>query len=201
MKLSRSLMLVATLWLAGCSGSPVIQYYMLSAEEPPEHSVHPKYEPHIAVGPVSLPEIVNRPQFVIRTAINQVTVVENHQWADPLADGMSRVIAENLMQLLGVKQISVYPQSAAGHAEYRVLVDMHRFESSLGGTALMDALWTVRHSGSNERKSLKEGRSRSEEPTNGSTYEALAAAHSRNLARISHDIAEAIRSMMAGFRE
>ncbi|WP_447600773.1 PqiC family protein [Nitrospira sp. Nam80] len=103
------------------------------------------------------------------------------------------MIAENLSRLLGTKQVSVYPQSAGDQAEYRVLVDVQRFESALGGRVLIDALWTVSHD-SEGQGSLKRGRSSVEETANGQNYEALAAAHSRGLVRISRDIADAIRS-------
>ena len=106
----------------------------------------------------------------------------------------ARVIADNVSRLLGTKLISVYPQSAADHAPYRVLVDVQQFESALGSHILIDASWTIRHSDHGET-ALKMGRSSVEEPAGGPGYEALAAAHSRALVRISRDIAEAIRSM------
>ena len=96
-------------------------------------------------------------------------------------------------RLLGARQVSVYPQSAGDQAEYRVLVDVQQFESTLGSRIAIDALWTVRHS-SQDGSSSKTGRSSVEEPA-GANYEALAAAHSRALVRISRDIADAIRSI------
>jgi uncharacterized lipoprotein YmbA len=122
------------------------------------------------------------------------TLIEEHQWAEPLQSEIPRVIAENLSRLLGTKQVSVYPQSAGDQAQYRVLVDVHQFESALGGRASMEAFWMIRKNSQSD-PSVKSGRSSVEEPVNGASYEALAAAHSRGLVRISRDIADAIRSM------
>jgi hypothetical protein len=63
-----------------------------------------------------------RPELVLRTSGNSVKLVEEHQLAEPLKNEIPRVIAENLLRLLGTKQVSVYPQSAGDQAEYRVLV-------------------------------------------------------------------------------
>jgi uncharacterized lipoprotein YmbA len=179
--------------LAGCSGSSPIHYYTLSAEASADSAPPGKNERQITIGPVTLPEVVERPELVLRTSANSVKLVEEHQWAEPLKNEIPRVIAENLSRLLGTKQVSVYPQSAGDQAEYRVLVDVQRFESALGGRVSIDALWTVSHD-SGDESSLKRGRSSVEETANGQNYEALAAAHSRGLVRISREIADAIRS-------
>jgi uncharacterized protein len=188
-------LLLAVFGLVGCGGSPPIQYYTLSAEALPDAGLAVRTERHIAIGPVTLPDVVERPQLVMRTTANRVTLVEEHQWAEPLASEIARVIADNLSRLLGTQLISIYPQSAADQAPYRVLVDVQQFESTLGSRILIDAFWTVRRSDHGETSSLKMGRSSVEEQANDPGYEALAAAHSRALVRISRDIAEAIHSM------
>lgn len=193
-RVGRLAILLAIIGLAGCGGSPPIHYYTLSAEASLDSRLPGKNGRQITIGPVTLPDMVERPQLVLRTSANKVTLVEDHQWAEPLKSDIPRVIAENLARLLGTRQVSVYPQSAGDQAEYRVLVDVQQFESSLGSRAAIDALWTVRRS-SQDGPSFKTGRSSVEEPAGGANYEALAAAHSRALVRISRDIADAIRSI------
>ena len=194
-RVGRFAFLLAIVGLSGCGGSPPIHYYTLSAEASRDPSFADKtLERLITIGPVTLPDVIERPQLVLRTTPNQVTLVEEHQWAESLKTEIARVIAENLTRLLGTEQVSVYPQSAGDHAQYRVLVDVQKFESALGGRASIEAFWTVRKN-SDDDPSVKSGHSSVDEPVNGSSYEALAAAHSRGLVRISRDIADAIRSM------
>ena len=193
-RVGRLAILLAIIGLAGCGGSPPIHYYTLSAEASLDSGLPGKNGRQITIGPVTLPDMVERPQLVLRTSANKVTLVEDHQWAEPLKSDIPRVIAENLARLLGTRQVSVYPQSAGDQAEYRVLVDVQQFESTLGSRAAIDALWTVRRS-SQDGPSFKTGRSSVEEPAGGANYEALAAAHSRALVRLSRDIADAIRSI------
>jgi uncharacterized lipoprotein YmbA len=144
------------------------------------------------VGPITLPEVVDRPQFVLRAGPNEVTIVELHRWAGPLKSEISRSIAENLAADLNVKRVAAYPQSAGDNADYRVLVDIQRFDSTLGESATIDALWTVKRASDG---TLRTGRSTARESGSGGTYDAVAAAHSRALATISREIGEAIRSM------
>jgi uncharacterized lipoprotein YmbA len=95
---------------------------------------------------------------------------------------------------LNVKRVAAYPQTAGDNADYRVLVDIQRFESTLGESVSIDALWTVKRVSDGV---LRTGRSTARESSGGGAYGAVAAAHSRALATISHEIAEAIRSSVS----
>jgi uncharacterized lipoprotein YmbA len=180
--------------LTGCASSPSETYYTLSAGAAVNGATPASGESgySIAVGPITLPEVVDRPQFVLRAGPNEVTIVELHRWAGPLRSEIPRIIADNLAADLNVKRVAAYPQSAGDNADYRVLVDIQRFDSTLGEAATIDALWTVKRSSDG---ALRTGRSTARESGGGGTYDALAAAHSRALATISREIAEGIRSM------
>jgi uncharacterized lipoprotein YmbA len=80
---------------------------------------------------------------------------------------------------------------AAGDADYRVILDVQRFDSALGGAATLDVMWTVRRTKDAARQT---GRVRLQEPVQGGDYEALVAAHARAIAVVSRNIAEAIRA-------
>ena len=179
--------------LTGCLGSPRETYYTLSAgtavNRAPSANSESTYS--IAVGPITLPEVVDRPQFVLRAGPNEVTIVELHRWAGPLKSEISRIIADNLAADLNVKRVAAYPQSAGENADYRILVDIQRFDSTMGESVTIDALWTVKRASDGV---LRTGRSTARESDSDGTYDALVAAHSRALATISSEIAEAIRS-------
>lgn len=186
---------LAAVMLAGCGTSPTVHFYTLSSSATPAMAdaapaaADPSVGPSIGLASITLPDVVDRPQFVLRTGPNQVVIVDEHRWAEPLKSEIPRVIAENLSRILGVKQVWSYPQTGAESAEVRVYVNIQRFESVPGETALIDASWTVRHGTS----APATGRSFAKEAANGSGYDSLAAAHSRALATISREIAKAIR--------
>src|SRR3954471_15439792 len=104
--------LCALLLLAGCiSNAPRENFYTLSSEaaSSPAISSEASSQPGLAalpdasisVGPVTISEIADRPQLVVRTSPNRVDILEQQRWAQPLKNEVARVVAENLGQLLG----------------------------------------------------------------------------------------------------
>ncbi len=146
----------------------------------------------MAVGPVSVPAAVNRQQIVVRLAPNQVAIDEFHRWASPLPDAIVRVVAEDLSAMLGTPHVTVFSQPTSAGAQYRVLIDVLRFESALGEAATLDAVWTVRNM---KDGSSRSGRTTVSEPVPDREYATLAAAHSRALDRLSADLAGAIKAL------
>jgi len=188
---AKLLTLICLVAASGCGRSPAVNFYTLAAIAP--EAASPVTKPHaIAVGPVTLPELVDRPQLVIRFDANRVGIIETHRWAEPLKSEITRILAENLARLLRPSRISAYDQSASLDAEYSVLVDIQRFESVQGEGVTIDALWAVRRSAV-DGVPIK-GRSLVHEPANGPGYRELVAAHGRALAAISGDIAKALQN-------
>lgn len=179
--------------LAGCASPLPERFYTLEARAAAEPAAAPvAYS--VAVGPVSVPDLIDRPQMVLRADANRVTIAEQARWAEPLKSSIARVIAGNLAQLLNGARVAVYPQSASDGADYRVFIDVQRFESALGTAATIELLWTVRAA---TGKAEKAGRSVIREAAAGGDHEALVAAHERALAALSRDIAAAVRGLAA----
>jgi hypothetical protein len=174
--------LLLVLILGACSSPPRERFYTLDGPEPPAAA---EGAPSIAVGPVSIPDLVDRPQLVVRTGANQVQIVEQARWAEPLKGAIARVVAANVATALGGRVAG----QRDGAADYRVTLDVQRFESGDDG-AVIDVAWTV-VARSGERRS---GRSVARERVQRKEYDALVAAHSAALAAISRDIAVAIKN-------
>jgi uncharacterized lipoprotein YmbA len=176
--------------LAGCSRSPRVTFYTLSATASSEAAAPAAVS--VAVGPVTLPSLVDQPQLVVRTSLNQVDILEIHRWAEPLKSGITRIIAADLAVLLPQARVSSYPQNAGLDADYRVQVDIQGLEMTAGKGVDLDALWSVRHTGEGAPKT---GRSVVSEPVSAAGYDALVAAQSRALAVVSRDLAQALRAV------
>ncbi|OUL93706.1 PqiC family protein, partial [Paraburkholderia hospita] len=82
--------------LVGCASSKS-EFYTLSAEAPRE-SVNRGSPVTVVVGAVTVPELVNRPQIVVRAGTNHVTIDEFARWADPLKSQIPRVFVADLSQ-------------------------------------------------------------------------------------------------------
>jgi len=177
--------------MAGCSRSPRVNFYTLEPAAQVETVASATTGPTVSVGPVTLPELVDRPQLVLRVAPNRVEILETHRWAEPLKSELPHLIAENLGRLLGSSRVSSYLQHAGAGADYRVLVDIQRFESTAGGTVIVEAVWSLRRAGGGAPKT---GRSLLREPVGAAGIDPLVAAYGRALLALSSDLARAIRA-------
>ena len=182
--------LVVAILVAGCS-SPASRFYTLNATTTPAPAPLAS-DFSVAVGPVSVPMAVDRPQIVVRLNANQVWLDELNRWASPLANNIARVVAENLVMMLGTSRVALSPQILNGGIDYRAAIEVQRFESAPGDAATLDAIWTVSRSADGRSRT---GRTTAREAAPDKTYDALAAAHSRAVARLSQDIAEAVRGL------
>jgi uncharacterized protein len=148
----------------------------------------------VMVGPVSIPASVDQPQFVVQVAPNRVEVEEFNRWAAPLGDSIARVVAGDLVVLLGTPDVAA-AQLANFSPDYQVTIAVQRFDSIRGQAAVLEAMWAVR---SKAGGSTRSGRTVTREIVSGDGFDVLAAAHSRALAKMSGDIATAIRAEAEG---
>jgi hypothetical protein len=178
---------------AACSTTPASHFYTLSRSETAAAAPDSKTANlSVVVGPVSIPAIVDMPQIVVSTGLNQVAIDEYNRWASPLQNNISRVVAENLVAMLGTSRVSLFQQSLNAEGDYRVAIEVQSFESAPGDAATLNVVWIVRRT----KDGMKEiGRTAVREPVAEKSYDALAAAHSRALARMSREIAAAIRTL------
>jgi uncharacterized protein len=146
----------------------------------------------VVVGPVSIPAIDNGPQIVVNTGPNQVKLDEFNRWASPLQNNITRVVAENLVTLLGTPQITLFQEALNADSEYHVAIEVQSFESTLGEAATLNAVWMVRRPKDGKTQT---GRTSVREPLTQSGYTALVAAHSRGLLQLSQDIATGVRTL------
>lgn len=176
---------ILTALAAGCTSSPPSRYYTLSSVPVPAATPS---DLSVSVGPVSVPAVVDRPQIVVSTGPNQVRLDEFNRWAAPLQNNISRVVAENLVAMLGTPRVTLL----SADADYRAVIEVQSFESAPGEAAMLDAVWTVRRTKDGKADT---GRTTVREAVQEKGYDALAAGHSRAVARLSQDIASAVRAL------
>jgi len=190
--MARHIAPILLLALAACRASAPARFYTLDPTATADGGAPASYA--VAVGPVSIPPVVDRPQFVVQVAPNRIAVEEFNRWASPLDDNIARTVAGDLTILLGTPRVVTGPLAPSLAPAYRVAIDVQRFESVPGQNVVVDAVWAVQKG---TTRGARSGRTIAREPVEGSGFDALAAAHSRALAKISADIAAAIRAEAA----
>jgi hypothetical protein len=178
----------------GCASSPQASFYTLSpgrAQEQTETGTPaPATTWAIVMGAVMIPEIDDRPQFVLRVDPNRITLDEFSRWAEPLKSQIRRVIAADLALQFPGALVSGYPQSVDAKLTYFVSIDVQSFESA-PEAASVSVLWSVKPP---KEGAPVSGRTVVSEPTGAQGNDALVAAHSRAMAAVTAAIASAIRS-------
>jgi len=192
----RSALLAAVaLVVTGCLGSGTTrspQLFVLSATADPPVLVPLDRGLRLGIGPVALPERLNRPQIVTRVGENEVLLSEFSQWAEPLEDNFAGVLTENLSRLIPTDRVVVYPWPKRTKIDLKIEVEVIRFAGQPGGNVALAARWRLTLGNGAEVLPLR--LSRYEEPIGASSTEALVAAMSRSLGALSRDIASAIAS-------
>jgi len=186
--------LSACLSLAGCVSSPSPKFYVLaplSSERPADAG----QEIAVGVGPVELPDYLDRPQIVTRDGQNELKLAEFDRWGESLKDNTAQVLAENLAVLLPSKKISTYPWKRSTPVAYQVSVKVTRFDHTEGGETVLGVRWSILDGAGVD---LLARESRYVEKPAGDSYPATVAAMNRVLAQFSRDVANAITGLKAG---
>jgi len=180
----------------GCSSSPPQRYYLLSSLDTPRPEMKPSADEQcfsIGIGPVKVPEYLDQPKIVTRGGTNQLKLAEFDRWSEGLNVNITRVLAENLSALLCTETIAIFPWRGGIPLDYRIELDIQRFDGHLGGDVSLDAWWRLL--GGDGKTLLQSKRTSISESAGGGDYESLVLAQSRTLEKLSHEVAEAIKTL------
>jgi uncharacterized lipoprotein YmbA len=186
---------LAVLALGACGTAPKESFYTLNPATSPVSAQDRSAAAYsVAVSTVRVPEIVDRPQLVVRDGANRVDILELHRWAQPLRAEIAQTLATGLAASLPQARVLLDRDTASQDADYRISLDVRRFEAVPGQTATVQSTWTIRAAGAGPATI---GQSAIREAVNGQGYDAVAAAFSRAIMQTAGDIAGAVASLRA----
>ncbi len=184
------------LFVLGCASSPPTRFYTLSSLQ--EGGIERRGSTSdqgfvITVGPVKFPGYLDRAEIVTRSSSNKIAVSDFDVWGGSFEENFSRALAENLSVLLSTEIVTVYPRFHPEFAKYQIGVDVIRFDGSLGGDVSLIARWAIFEG--KEKKLVSVRKSTIIEPSGAKSYEAMVAADSKALEKLSREIAETIKTL------
>ncbi len=179
--------------LNGCSGpQPTIHFYQLEAAE---LSATTEKLPELAVGvgPITIPESLKRQEIVIRGEGNQYRMADLHRWAGLLEKNITRVIVENMGNLLGTEQVISFPWGSYFKPDYQVIIDVSSLTGKPGGQVRLRAGWTIiDRSG---KQILVRKISEYQQPASDASFNALIEAENQAIALFCQEISFALREL------
>ncbi|MEJ5357726.1 MAG: PqiC family protein [Desulfobacterales bacterium] len=186
-----------SLFLLGCAtASPRVAYYLLSPDvEPASAATAAETRPplKVALRPLVLPDLIDRPQIVVRSSEATVEVSEFHRWGGSLKREIARVLAENLNLLLHDHPAVVATDDLALGPDLVLAVQILRFDGRPGGEVTLNTLWTLARPQAAGERLVQDSRIRVLCEAPG--YEGLVLAHSRALGLLSREIAAGVRRL------
>ena len=186
---ARVMLLTMALCAAACSRTPPAQYYLLSAP-PGTVGTNAPDGPRLGLGPIRLPEYLDRPQIVTWANATRLNLSNRHRWAEPLRDSFARTLQAQLTQAMPGTQVIPYPWRGAQPPARQISLDVQRFERAADGTMHLSARWTLQSKAADRppRVLLSEVSL----PVGGEAddYDALVAAASAAVGALAQDIAQ-----------
>lgn len=192
-------LIAAPLLLSGCSESKPSRFFVLTPLAATTDTGG--RGPALGVGPVVIPQYLDRPEIVTRSSDNQLQLAEFDQWGGRIGDNITRALAENLSGILKTDRVSIFPWTDSSALTDQISVDITQFERDPSGAVTLTAFWNIADAQSG--KILVNGRSNIQKPVGATSagadaYAAIAAAMSEALASLSQEIAAAISKLPPG---
>lgn len=188
--------IVMTLFLTACGTSPPARFYTLSPISVPISSektiLHDKNKV-IAIGPIEIPEYLDRIEIVTRANGYQLMISEFDLWGGSIKTDISRVLVENIATLLGIDNLAVIAWKTTMSESYRVPVIISQFDGIPGGSLSLKAQWAVLDKDGITYLSFRE--MTVVKPIKGVGYNSVVASMSDALGDLSKAIAENIKSI------
>lgn len=180
---------MSVLIISGCARTPPPTYYQLEELANIQLSGIERGVA-VGVGPLNLPSYLDRPQIVTRATEHQLELSEFNRWAEPLKESILRVIAVNLSNKLESTRVFGLPRRDSGvPLEFKVEINIARFDGRLGGEVLLVARWILTDQ---ESQAILTKVSIIREQSSGEGYDELIQAQNKILRTLSDEIAEAI---------
>ena len=136
---------LVTVWvvsagLACARASPPQSLYLLRAE-PVEARDSTQSAPTIGLGSLQVAAYLRQPGLMLETGPNQVRPAQHHRWAEPLEDGVRRLLRAELSRALG----SDVSADAVDRRRWETVVDVliDQLHGRLNGRALLSASWRI----------------------------------------------------------
>lgn len=118
-------------------------FYYLDAASPAPTGEEAGSSPTILIGPASLAKFLDQPQIVSFTQPGQVDYADSHRWAEPLVEGLNRVLIDQIRSRLPAARVG-YSRTMGGLPwDLRVGYHVDRLGGHPGQSASLRVSWWI----------------------------------------------------------
>lgn len=124
--------LVASLGLAACASKPIEEHYysLVLAADNSAASVDAAANALLIVGPIQLPEFLNKRGLTIQVDSNQVQTANHHFWAEPLDEAIAKVLVRDIARRNGDLSVERDAGRWTGAGTCRLRIEFDKFHAT-----------------------------------------------------------------------
>jgi len=141
-KIRTLLVVLCVVLLASCAAQPPTHYYDLTSQAmASENAISTDIT--LGIGPVTLPQLLDRPGIVSRHHSTGINVASYHVWAGELEPTFTRVLADSISTTLQHETIWASPWDNRFRPQYQLRLFVDRFSGELNGSVTLSLTWTL----------------------------------------------------------
>jgi uncharacterized lipoprotein YmbA len=183
--------------LAGCFGSSrPARIYTLAPLQIRDSAGSAAPDATLAIGPIEIPDSIDRQQIVTRTGANELVVSEFDRWGSGLESEISVSLVATLRDRLASQKVAVAPWRSAilsgRDTSWRAVVSVSRFDGIPGQSVVLQGRWELVARSGGLDGSLGVREATVMEPIDAPGYDALVAAMQRALVRFGQQMADSV---------
>lgn len=187
------LLMCLFLALGGCGRSTPTHYYLLEGGMG-ALQVDRLPQKTLRVAMVEGPNYLNRNNIVSRVKGEpRLILAEFHLWAEPVTNGVRRVVAETLTKPMLENGISVLPPGSANGGDYVLLLDIQRLDGNFDDKAVFECHWSIVDKAD---KNIGAGIFAAEETVAGANYDTLVGTESALVRQLGEYLARRLPSII-----
>lgn len=189
----KSLAMMALLALSGCAHHEPTKFYRLDVATLASSVPAKTSQASIGLGPIRIPDYLDRPQIIVAVTDNEYKLSEQHRWAEQLDQNISLALAKALPKLLGTEHIVRFPWPQRQVPDYQISLDILEFHTDATGLSKLIAQWTIKH----QDQILIHQRSTIHVPASATDYGLMVKSQSQCLSQLAQEIATVLLRIKA----
>lgn len=151
----RGAALVVLLGLTACASNPVEDHYyslVLAADAVSATDVMAVAAARLIVGPVQLPEYLDKRGLTIQTGSNQIQTANHHFWAEPLEEAIAKVLVRDIAHLNSGLPVDRDAGRWTGAGDCRLRIEFDKFHATGNARVVSSGRYWVSNEGSSVRQ-------------------------------------------------
>ena len=99
----------------------------------------------LGLGPIRMPDYLNRSQIVWRGDNAEIMVNEFSRWSEPLTKSLLRIVSTDVDNLLQGVVVVVFPYEpfVRDQVDFRLVGDVNRFDADSTGRIVLEIQWGI----------------------------------------------------------